>query len=901
MPPRLLWVVMVSLALGTLTSSEAPYAATVASEAATILKDSTKESAKEDALEEAALTEAAMQDDGTVAGDFEKASDSKPAHQPVQQSAPPSPKTNGAKSSQEKGDTKQVKASNQVSAATATVALKTAATPAIPGAEDTTSAQKAPVRPHLRGQSAPVEAVANLSAAPDASAEEPVQQEPKVQQHGEDDDNEGASDTTNPAVPEKRAAGGSSSAAAMENALTDMLLGKSSFTATPFGKSVGQIMNLIEKDMMPKVLASHTGNQQELDTLMAQVHECRATKDLGVKKADKKKMVYFKMSPLHKTCRAGEAGKYTEKTECNNELKDKRGLMKLKCKEFAFVLKKYGDQNANRQIVKKGGSEGTESYLRRITATVCGKYPPAGRGGGGHNGFLDIYLLAKEACTKATRRYELQEKKCQRITKEYKAKKQACDNLQDQMDGAACKRAVDMKDACETYAECYYDKKKVYDDTEAMVKTEEKDRQAEWRGLKRMQCLMKSFSDGKVSASEVTACKKKSYDVGHLVIKYPKMPSLEVCKVPERYPTTAQYKLAEFATLPAMAKGRSDANECTGVIEISTTPAKKSPKACKCERMTLNGPYSPGPLVRCSNCLEVRRSEDRNSCPFGTKIFSPRSHSDWQTIFSSVGRLQDPYFIVDVTRAKNGCGGCTKRPMNSERGGQGQYWHTSDGSPWWLRSGVYKEPNGNYQANCYLAMFKPWDANHLRFDDDGCKFNAKSYYCQLKHISTTPKRGSPPSCKCEKLSLTGTYSAGALIECRGCWRVSRSTQKNSCPLGTKIFSPANINDWKTFLKSAKPLRSPSWIIDVTRPQNGCGGCTRNAMNSRNPAQGTWRTSDGSAWWLRSTRYTEPNGDYTANCYLDLWKTPVNENSVMFNDHRCKANSNAYYCQPVRSR
>merc|ERR1719271_1840304 len=103
------------------------------------------------------------------------------------------------------------------------------------------------------------------------------------------------------------------------------------------------------------------------------------------------------------------------------------------------------------------------------------------------------------------------------------------------MDGAACKRDIDMKDACETYAECYYDKTRIYKDTNNMVKTEEKDRQAEWRGLKRMQCLMKSFDDGKVSASEVEACKKKAHDVGHLVIKYPKVPRLAACSVPDRY------------------------------------------------------------------------------------------------------------------------------------------------------------------------------------------------------------------------------------------------------------------------------------------------------------------------------------------------------------------------------
>ena len=130
------------------------------------------------------------------------------------------------------------------------------------------------------------------------------------------------------------------------------------------------------------------------------------------------------------------------------------------------------------------------------------------------------------------------------------------------------------------------------------------------------------------------------------------------------------------------------------------------------------------------------------------------------------------------------------------------------------------------------------------------------------------------------------YSPGLLIKCKGCLDVYKSTQKNSCPMGTKIFAPRTRGDWKTFIDSATPLRSPHWIIDVTRPANGCGGCTRNAMNSANLAQKTWRTADGTPWWLRSTTYNEPNGDYNANCYLDLWHNPQNENSVTWNDGRC---------------
>jgi hypothetical protein len=254
--------------------------------------------------------------------------------------------------------------------------------------------------------------------------------------------------------------------------------------------------------------------------------------------------------------------------------------------------------------------------------------------------------------------------------------------------------------------------------------------------------------------------------------------------------------------------------------------------------------------------------------------------------------------------------------MNSRVKAQ-KTWTTKDGSPWWLRSKKYSEPNGDYRANCYLdlfpklhglprAMIAMWkgmhwkkDANGITFNDNKCNYHSKSYYCEKVKVSHKPAPGSPKSCKCTQLELTGKYSAGILMKCSQCLKVYKSTQKNSCPKGMKIFSPASRADWKTFVASAKPLRDPHWIIDVTRPQNGCGGCTRYPMNSKVGQQATWKTSDKSHWWLRSTRYNEPNGDYHANCFLDLWRTPANENNVQFNDGSCNYRSRSYYCQPKK--
>merc|ERR1719456_392062 len=244
--------------------------------------------------------------------------------------------------------------------------------------------------------------------------------------------------------------------------------------------------------------------------------------------------------------------------------------------------------------------------------------------------------------------------------------------------------------------------------------------------------------------------------------------------------------------------------------------------------------------------------------------------------------------------------------MNSGNNEQ-KTWVTQDGSPWWLRSTLtpgaefgFGVPNGDYHANCYMDLFPSDSEDTITFNDKNCDYHSKSYYCQLIEVSTTPKPGSPLGCMCEKVDYTGHWTPKTLMKCVGCLEVSKSTQKNSCPLGTKIFAPATREDWKTFLASATVLRAPNFIIDITRPQNGCGGCGQNAMNSDNAEQATWRTSDGAPWWLRSTSYFQPSHDYEANCYMDIWGGKT-ENAINFGAKKCDISATAYYCQLAKKR
>lgn len=69
---------------------------------------------------------------------------------------------------------------------------------------------------------------------------------------------------------------------AMQKAITDLLLGKSAFGATPMGGSVKQISNIITKSMMPKVLSAHKSDQRTLKRMAKAVERCGSVKNANL-------------------------------------------------------------------------------------------------------------------------------------------------------------------------------------------------------------------------------------------------------------------------------------------------------------------------------------------------------------------------------------------------------------------------------------------------------------------------------------------------------------------------------------------------------------------------------------------------------------------------------------------
>jgi len=197
------------------------------------------------------------------------------------------------------------------------------------------------------------------------------------------------------------AGGNKNTAATMESELMNLLLGKSAFGGTPMGGSVKKIHNILTKDMKPKVLDAHKGDQNELNKLMRELKKCFSTRDKSLRGAAPYDKKYKMQSKHHKVCRSDEAVKYSSKEACVKQQRALYEIKKLKCTYYALYSTKVGSTVNNVAIVTKAGSESVQSYIKRLADTICGKHVHGEKGlkklpGGWGGGLLDGMLEGAE-------------------------------------------------------------------------------------------------------------------------------------------------------------------------------------------------------------------------------------------------------------------------------------------------------------------------------------------------------------------------------------------------------------------------------------------------------------------------------------------------------------------------
>lgn len=128
--------------------------------------------------------------------------------------------------------------------------------------------------------------------------------------------------------------------------------------------------------------------------------------------------------------------------------------------------------------------------------------------------------------------------------------------------------------------------------------------------------------------------------------------------------------------------------------------------------------------------------------------------------------------------------------------------------------------------------------------------------------------------------------------------------ENSCgDYGMMLWIPRSQQHWQRAFQYGVIMggdnRDNLHPFAIVRAANGCGTCTGTPMNydairAVSNAVDPWHAWDGGRWWIRSTTYSEPNGDYTANCWLGLLSVESSMASIQFNDLSCNYNTGTRY-------
>lgn len=151
-----------------------------------------------------------------------------------------------------------------------------------------------------------------------------------------------------------------------------------------------------------------------------------------------------------------------------------------------------------------------------------------------------------------------------------------------------------------------------------------------------------------------------------------------------------------------------------------------------------------------------------------------------------------------------------------------------------------------------------------------------------------PANGTPVQALCDMTSEGGGYTYYGVSN--GV-TTSRFTDNNTCKgLGMDIVFPRSQLHWDSMLARFDNSYFLA-IPGVYKTSNG-GNYTNCTMNSNGCSD--WRVGDGGRWWLRSSNYSEPNGDYTANCWLET-RSVSPSSSIEFNDGFCSYSTSKYVC------
>jgi len=289
--------------------------------------------------------------------------------------------------------------------------------------------------------------------------------------------------------------------------------GKSGATEGSSSGMFEELSRMINQTMTPAILTAHDASQEQLNAFATAFTLCLAPQEQtgsdGV-------VVYPQIEEKleeHRQCRAKQVAAKTAEEDCLKDLEREKTVAKGVCDAVP-------------------GSDGSPPPLDNVGHVGCKHH-------GDYEGWLnsfssqvkqlhDQFQDAKDGCGNATKLVTDMAPKCMAAMGLYDGNKSACDAIQLAADEMGCSSEVAAAHTCSLYDACYEAAKNNYLGQNESIAEAQVNRTAQWRTLKRMQCLLNEEAAG-ATHDGVDACREATIDTSHLDLDYPPLPPKTVC------------------------------------------------------------------------------------------------------------------------------------------------------------------------------------------------------------------------------------------------------------------------------------------------------------------------------------------------------------------------------------
>mmetsp|Transcript_67312 Transcript_67312/g.132780 ORF Transcript_67312/g.132780 Transcript_67312/m.132780 type:complete len:875 (+) Transcript_67312:69-2693(+) len=316
-----------------------------------------------------------------------------------------------------------------------------------------------------------------------------------------------------------------------------------------------EVLFEITEEMFGKIKDFHSQQQALLESECKLLSGCTTTMRGNIRLAALSNQVLKAKTTQHGSCRKEEATLAAQQDQCLVLQGAQQKLKDAACSALADYEAEVGQEARHQAAMDKLPGEDTETYLDRLGRRYCDK-----------GGLLYEFNQKQEACANATSSVGDTAVGCTATGTAHGAKKATCDSVQREMAEAACDQVSMETEACRTYGTCRVQTFQAYKLTKVSSDSDAKDRQAEWKVLMRIDCMLEAISENpkKIDEEAIKECKNLTqFSSDHLKMNYTCNTDKVPCSVTQTYPGTTLYTnlLKDLPpTAPAMPVQR-----CTGV------------------------------------------------------------------------------------------------------------------------------------------------------------------------------------------------------------------------------------------------------------------------------------------------------------------------------------------------